>query len=278
MATWHVLAMAIVTAIVSAIMVNFLASQTAVRQVLADLYHSTGGLVQATLVASLFNLVCIGTVIFGIGRLTASDVGLRARAVVPAMLITIGFWGAMQFALYLLVNLAGRVPPWNATLWEMGAVWLLGQIIAQILGNAMFEEILFRGFLLPQFFLRATARYRPVPALLLALLVSQALFAIAHVPNRVFILEQSVSDLLRDQVYLLLYGLTLGGVYLVTSNLLLCVGLHTLTNQPILLIDVAGTRAVGIVWYALVFLLLAAWPLVRRLYARRRPIDDKLAV
>ncbi len=54
-----------------------------------------------------------------------------------------------------------------------------------LLGNALFEEVIFHGFLLPQcFFLVRGLTSRPRTRPLVALLVSQLLFAFYHIPLR----------------------------------------------------------------------------------------------
>lgn len=129
---------------------------------------------------------------------------------------------------------------------------------------------MFRGFFLPQFYLQALARFRPAAALLLALLGSQALFALNHIPNRLFVNIRAVDESPGNQLELIVAGLTFSAVYLVTRNIFICVGLHWLFNQPARLLPVPFSPGVKIVWYTLVLILLLLWPLASRFRARRR--------
>jgi len=90
--------------------------------------------------------------------------------------------------------------------------------------------VVFRGFLLPQCLL-LTLFWMPsgragIP-LLVALLLSQALFAVPHVFYNAY--EPQGQWILMAQFAM---GLLLGGVYIRTGNLFLAMGVHTLANNP----------------------------------------------
>lgn len=176
----------------------------------------------------------------------------------------------MQPALALWVVLSGGQLRWNEAWNELGPGWFFGQLLAQLLGNALWEEMVYRGFFLPQFYLKASARFRPAAALVLALLGSQVFFALMHIPNRLFVLNRPVDQWAGDQLELVVQALSYSAVYLVTRNIFICVGLHSLFNQPARLLPVPFSPGVKIVWYALVLILLLVWRLGRRFGARRR--------
>ncbi|HUF62298.1 MAG TPA: hypothetical protein VMN36_09510, partial [Verrucomicrobiales bacterium] len=93
------------------------------------------------------------------------------------------------------------------------------------------------------------------------------------------VLGWAVERLPGDQLNLIVQGLTYSAVYLVTGNLFICVGLHSLYNQPARLLRAPFSPGVQIVWHALVFVLLAGWPIARRFGARRETsiAEDKIA-
>src|SRR5262249_7367140 len=110
--------------------------------------------------------------------------------------------------------------------------FMIGLVLTQIFGNALFEEIAYRGFLFPQLYLRAAAlRTRPWTRLLLALLVSQGLFALSHIPNRIY-LGMTPSEIALDLLMLLGWGTLYTLIYLRTDNLFIVVGIHALGNTP----------------------------------------------
>ena len=96
--TWRVLMLAIVACIVASLLVNFVAGPADgyVRQALSVVERATGGLVQMPLIFGPFYLAIVGSVIFGVGRLRCSDVGWRLQDVGMGLLVTLGFWAAMQ--------------------------------------------------------------------------------------------------------------------------------------------------------------------------------------
>jgi membrane protease YdiL (CAAX protease family) len=147
---------------------------------------------------------------------------------------------------------------------------IVGGLIGQFLGNALAEETMFRGFLLPQLYLIAIATRRHRAALAFALIGSSLLFAVTHLPNRIYVHGYSGSDFLWDQIGLLLFGLIMAAAYLVTRNLFIAVGLHSLLNEPTPVIRASDTMLYA-VWSAMTLLLLLAWWLI---VITRRPADE----
>jgi membrane protease YdiL (CAAX protease family) len=273
--TWPALVLAIGAVFGASLLVNFVGSQPPVTEAIGAVERATGGLVQGVLIAGPVYFAIVGTVIFGVGRLRPSDVGWRLSALGPGLLVTLGFWVAMQPGLALWTVGSGDALRWNDA-WSESSEWgagrLVGQLLGQLLGNALLEEMVFRGFFLPQFFLKASVRFRPGVALVLAILGSQTLFALVHIPNRLFVQSRPVEELLGDQLALVWHGIGYCVVYLVTRNLFVCVGLHSLWNQPARLLPVPFSPGVQVVWYALALILLVAWALARRFNARRRSL------
>jgi membrane protease YdiL (CAAX protease family) len=113
-----------------------------------------------------------------------------------------------------------------------GAPVVLGCLLAQLLGNALYEEIAFRGFLLPQVFSKLE-KWRDHSGLRLgiALVISQGMFALVHIPIRIYGGSDIVS-LAPNLLYLLFLGCFFAVIYLRTGNLFFAVGVHTLLNAP----------------------------------------------
>jgi hypothetical protein len=172
----------------------------------------------------------VGVVLMGIGRLRPVALGLDIRKVVPAVAWTFAIWLAALLVSAGVAAIAGeRVAlddGWQAGKWSVTA----GEWLGQILGNAPFEEILFRGFLLPQCLwlcLRWRGGASDRKSVLFALVLSQLIFALGHVPFN--LVNGSGQAQLLAQFAM---GLLLCGVYLRTGNLFLAMGLHVLTNDP----------------------------------------------
>jgi hypothetical protein len=231
--------------------------QGRVSDSLGSLYVATGFLIQSTLVGGLFSLAVVGLMVFGVGRLRASDIGWNWRHLGLGLSVTLGLWIAMNGVLAVLAALGDGVSIDEG--WKQRRISaMVGGLIGQFLGNALAEETMFRGFLLPQFYLKAIAARRHRPALAFALIGSSLLFAVTHFPNRIYVHGYSGSEFLWDQIGLFLFGLIMAAAYLVTRNLFIAVGLHSLVNEPTPVIRASDTMLYA-VWAAMTLLLLLAW-------------------
>jgi membrane protease YdiL (CAAX protease family) len=233
---WGVLAVLLVAIIAAAAFVNLYFFRLAAPQVVVD---ATAGLVDWTLMGSAIILVIVvGGVIFGLGHQRPADVGLIARKLPAAIGVTAALWVLTQVLLSVGAWATLGEIPVNPRWAERGVTAMLGALLAQLFGNALAEEIIYRGFLPPQTWLKlrggllAHLRWR----LLLAALISQAIFALAHIPNRLFN-EMAGAEIALDMVVLVIFGLYYLFLYLRTSNLFFAIGVHALANQPLTLVQ-----------------------------------------
>ena len=261
--TWRVLALAIVAIVGSLLLSNYVLFQGRVGEVLTGLKSETSGWVSSTLVAGLLTLAIFAVVVLGIGRLRPSDVGWNARSAGVGLLVTLGFWIAMQGALLLIAALRGEAVALHQAWTSRGVGFVLGGLLAQLLGNALTEEVQFRGFLLPQLYRQATGRYRRGVALAIALVGTHVLFALSHIPNHVFVKQMTAAEIVADQFALFFAGLFLATIYLVTRNLFVAIGIHSLSNEQVPLVQ-ASENMTGVVWFGLTLILIVAWPFARK--------------
>lgn len=228
------------------------------------LASATGGLFTGSL---FVNLLLIMALIWGVigrlGGLRPYDVGLNLRKIPLAIAYTVMLWLAAQAIHFVLGFLYwGQVAPHPG--WVDGGVnFVIGLLLAQLLGNALFEEIAYRGFLFPQMFLRLKdATDHPQTRLALAILISQILFALSHIPNRIY-LGMSAVEIFFDLLMLLGWGVLYTLVYIRTDNLFIVVGIHALGNTPTTLFATAPLIDGGggsLLIYTLAFLGLFALP------------------
>ena len=112
---------------------------------------------------------------------------------------------------------------------------MLGGFLAQLAGNAFYEEMTYRGFYLKQFYLKIrnpNERRR----LTLAILSMVGLFILSHIPNRIFS-GYTLADIPLDFALLFGWGLFFTAVYLFSGNLFLAIGVHALSNRPTLITE-----------------------------------------
>jgi membrane protease YdiL (CAAX protease family) len=194
----------------------------------------TAGLISPTLLANAMMLVVVVGFLRLVGGLSAGDLGLRPTHLTLALGVTFAVWLGvnllqMTYALGKHISVAVN-PDWE----RLGAPRMLGIFLGQILGNALFEEIMFRGFLFQQMRLRLLrAECRPTTALMVGLGLSQAIFAAIHVPLRLQS-GMSLSALPMELALLFVLGVLLALLYWRTGNLFVSVGIHALLNTPLL--------------------------------------------
>lgn len=202
-------------------------------QALRNVEVATGGWLSVTLVASAgFGLVQLA-VLFGPGRQSAADVGWRMGALLPALVATVLLWALMQVSTVIAAYSSGG-PPVPATSWTRGAGVALGPLLAQLLGTALMEETVMRGYLWPQVSQRLQRHLGERSAWIAGLVVSQALFAALHIPGLLHRGSEPAA-LMGPLLMLLFVGLVFALVYAFTDNLFLAVGAHALGNAPTLL-------------------------------------------
>lgn len=233
---------------------------------LRPLAAATGGLITGTLVV---NLILIATLVIGVmmlyGRQRPVDLGLIARRLPVGLAFPVGLWLTAQ----LVHGVAGWIAHGTITLdpaWQTGATALIGLLLAQIFGNALFEEIAYRGFLFPQLYFQFSGlRHHRWWRIGAAVTTAGAVFALSHIPNRIY-LGMSAGEIIPDLLMLIGWGLLYTLIYLRTDNLFLTVGVHALGNAPTTLLTTAPALAgagASFLIYGMAALALFAFPLVR---------------
>jgi uncharacterized protein len=182
-----------------------------------------------------YTLLIVGVVLLGIGRRRPAEIGLELRRLPAALAYTLLVWIALQAVMAGWYGISGK-PIHIANGWSNDqALHKLGLFIGHFFGNALNEEVVFRGFLLTQFVLLLRRRWprRPRTALVLAMLLHCAIFGAMHVPDR--LIRQtytSLSAVTTDQLELMVNACVFGWVFWRTDNLFFAVGLHGLSNLP----------------------------------------------
>ena len=200
---------------------------------LVAVYQATQGLIDFTLMLGLsLQVLIIGFLLIGIGRLRPRELGLDIAKVPVGVACTFAAWLAAQLVTLLVCVVAGEPialnPEWSFGSWTRPA----GKWIAQLFGNAAFEEVLYRGFLFPQCVWLASSWFRGRSdqwRIAIALLISQGCFALGHISFNFVGGGWSGQWLL---IYQFLMGLAFCGIYIRTGNLFMAIGFHALANNP----------------------------------------------
>ncbi|MFZ5881916.1 MAG: CPBP family intramembrane glutamic endopeptidase [Chloroflexota bacterium] len=183
-------------------------------------------------------VLVIGVGIFLLGKLRFSDLGIFPARIIPAILSGLVIWCIIQIlAAAALFFIQGKISWGNV---------MPGYLVDQLLFFAFAEEIVYRGYLFPQLYLKLKrARHFSSGAYWIALLLSQAIFSLYHIPHRLAN-NTPIHDLPFQLFLLWISGLLLCYVYLRSQNLFVAVVVHALGNAPSIIFSDATLP-----WYVL---------------------------
>lgn len=224
--------------------------------------EASGSLITYTLANTWVGLlVCVGGIALWYGDLEPGDIGFHPRRIPVALAIVLGCW-----ILYTLAQIVAGLAVGNLALhptWtDPGVLATIGDALGFFLGNAPFEEFVFRGFLLVQLYLLLDSdwwRANELTRTATAVGGSSLLFTLLHLPAFLF---GGVGVQMLGAI--LVYAILLCLVYLRTQNIFLAIGLHALANFSVPIFAVAETITLpvdlSIVWAIPAALIVIAWP------------------
>jgi hypothetical protein len=222
------------------------------------------GFLATTFTASALTLAIGLVLICGPGRLSLRDVGLTWRGIAGGLAIVAALWLVAQLV-FLTAALGAGTPialqPLGQRAYEL--------VVSQIAGNALAEEVIYRGFLLVQLAVLASRWLPRRRAWVVALIGSQLIFALSHIPVRWITMDIHGAQLVDSLVETGGWGLVFALAYLRTGKLGVAVGFHALFNVPLAL--VASPLDPGLVYLVELAVLLVGWPLATRLALRFAP-------
>ncbi len=223
---------------------------------------ATAGIVSPVVLAGLIEVVLlVGVVMLWIGKLRLCDLGLTWGHVPNAVIVTILIWGGVQAVLSGLAVSAQFEPALNPEL-ALGPERFSGKLLEATFGSAFIEEVMYRGFLVPQLYLLARAwtpnrTHRAV----IALGLPQFYFGLNHIPAALR-MGLSSGDVAAYIFLVILVGFLFTALYLRTGNLFVAIAAHALVNNPMPVV-VAGPDPSLLALVGICFLLLA-WPMFHR--------------
>lgn len=192
---------------------------------------ATEGLINGTLQAYLVFFLVMGFIWrkkcgFGLGDLALH----RSKLLMGLIVLVVAY--AFQQITPLLHGQELKFASW----WETRSSWILGDFFGgQLLGNSLYEEVFFRAFLISQLTLlmRRRLNWGFYKCLISSIILSQLIFALVHVPNRIYSLgpEYDWQEFLYDQRMLFAVGILMSIIFLLTNNLFIPIGIHAMANS-----------------------------------------------
>lgn len=206
-------------------------------------------------------VVAIGAMAFLFGGLRPRDVGLRAGQLTEAIVVVASAWLIIQSAHAVAALLSRGMIRWDDTWQRPGATSaLLLWLVAMVVGTALTEETVFRGFVFPQLYLKSPGS--PRTRFWVAGIAAALLFGLLHLPRHIILGNMSTLALAARIPAHMLGALVATMVYLRTRNLWIVIGLHGIDNAPTRLVD--SPMPPEPVLLLVEIALLVSWPWVAR--------------
>ena len=126
-----------------------------------------------------------------------------------------------------------------------------GKFIFNVLPGTFIEELIFRAYLLPQIFLRINNKLSNAAlSLVITILVTQALFAFAHIPRDFFRFNYDLSTVGNNIPVLFFSGIVFSIMFLKTKNIFLVTIFHAFMNFSLPVINSPSSASFN--FYAIV--------------------------
>ncbi len=195
----------------------------------------TNHIIQLTLIMSLliFFLI-VWVMIKKVGKMTLPELGLKKHQLKAGIFFYIANYLLLNLVLLFLNLIVTGAPDFYPYWSEYGPIYSIGALIAQIFGNVIVEEVYFRGYLLNQFtikFYRKSSMKQGAEfrSILKGVLLSSTMFAVLHIPIRVFSGVLGI-DLLLSILLLIGTGVLFSLIYVFSNNLFYAMAIHILSN------------------------------------------------
>ncbi|MEK5253393.1 CPBP family intramembrane glutamic endopeptidase [Paenibacillus sp. FSL F4-0125] len=210
-----------------------------------------------------------------IAKLSPSDIGLRKNKLLAGLIGTLLFWLAINIVDLGMTLLTHSSLTFNNDIFTNSNV-VFGGFLGQIFGNALLEEVLFRGFLLVQIYLllnKVKKVKNNTSRIVYAMLISQSIFAAIHIPNRIYSGLVGM-DFVYDFIVLVILGVIFSLLYVLTKNLFFVIGVHSLMNVQIMFWNSSFTYTATLICVLLLTCLLICFK--RKKFRAQKSMDLSL--
>lgn len=221
---------------------------------------SLGDGVASVVIFSGIFVVAIGGCAIVVGRLRPRDVGFRLSKLPEALAVVACVWIVIQAVHSVAGLLSHHSLHWDDAWQRFGVTDRLLWLAVMLLGPALTEETIFRGFFFPQLYLKCSGS--PRTRFWIAAIASAILFGLFHVPRHIVLSHMSTIGISARVLVHALGGLLATAMYLRTRNLWLMIGLHGIENAPTRLAESPMPSDLLLLFLELV--LLVSWPWLTR--------------
>jgi membrane protease YdiL (CAAX protease family) len=201
-------------------------------------------LLSSTLCANVLSIAIFSLLIFGLGKHNLASMGMQKDHILPAVKVSLCIWIVAQLMVIALTYFERQ-----QIIFVRHITPLVGGFLGQLAGNALFEEMIYRGLLFLQLYILFKGKRSDTSAMILAMIISQGVFAIIHIPNRLML--NHVSNLTTDLLNLFFFGVMFTLIFIKTQNLFFIIGIHAFFNSPLNVIKTSVPTSLFILLLAL---------------------------
>lgn len=178
------------------------------------------------LAVGIFWIATVVCGVFLLGRQRHTDLGLAGRNILPGIAYALLYWFVALSAMTAYAYVTGTPLHWPV--FEE----YIAPFIEQLFVYALAEEIVFRGFILAQLYRKFHRVFgHPILSLTIAILMSQLLFALWHIPSHLSV-HESAAQMLPSLASVFAAGVLISLVYIRSGNLFMALSVHALANVP----------------------------------------------
>ena len=163
-----------------------------------------------------------------IGNLRCRDFGLLPSKILPALYWTLSIWIIAQLCVVIVHGLSfSVVGTWH----DEPSKPIEYFFFAQLFGNSLIEELMFRAFLIVQLLLlfQRWKGWAKRKSLIIAVIVATFIFAVGHVFGD-YNSGKPLLNVALDNIPRFFLGAIFAGIFLLSNNILIAVGIHALCN------------------------------------------------
>ncbi len=221
---------------------------------------ATGYWVPIGLLISLF-VIC--AIIFPKSSLKARHIGLIRTKIPVGLLVLGGFWGLIQISSLLLsITLTGSIilnPSWTSPPFSES----MRILVTAVFGPGLCEELVYRGFLLPQVFVQLHPKIQSrKKAWVIAIALSSGIFAAAHIPVQIYytLPLRGWWGVASGLLNAFAAGCLLALIFLRTRNIFAAIAVHGLMDSLYVISIVGINEWWSYLLWILSIIFLIAWP------------------
>ena len=222
----------------------------------------TYNLMQPLFVLSLLKVafIILG-VVFWIGKFTPHHIGATLSDFSAGMISAFFLWAVLQLGMVLISSLSPEGLTFLTGQSGVNPLFLLGTFVLFALSKALYDEIIYRALVLPQFLIKARRfiNLPPAATLTIAVLGSQIIYLIIQLPL-ISMVHNDGSSLTLTLLSFFLLSVLNAVVFLRTHNIFIAVGIHALWFYPLFVVNTSIPQEYLLV--AIGLGLIALWPML----------------